>query len=46
VLQTDANGMTQLQGYRGAYVLSKAGERAQYTLEKDEDIAVHTIKLN
>jgi len=46
VLHTDANGIAQLQGYRGEYVLSKAGESAEYTLEKDEDIAVHTIKLN
>ena len=46
VLHTDANGMARLQGYRGAYVFSKAGEHAEYTLKKGEDLSAQTIKLN
>jgi len=46
VLHTDIDGMAQLQGYRGAYVLSKAGEQAEYTLKKDEDLSAQTIQFH
>lgn len=45
-LHTDANGMAQLAGYRGEYVLSTAGEQAEFILEKGEDLPAVTIQLN
>jgi hypothetical protein len=45
VLHTDANGMAQLTGYRGEYVLSTAGEQAEFTLKKDADTSVQTLQL-
>jgi GH35 family endo-1,4-beta-xylanase len=46
VLHTDANGMAQLEGYRGDYVLSTAGKQAEFKLEKGEDLPAVTIQLN
>jgi len=45
VLRTDADGMAQLSGYRGEYVIFNAGEEAEYTLKKDADGSVHTNTL-
>ena len=45
VLHTDANGMAQLEGYRGEYVLSIEGEQAEFKLEKSEDLQIHAIQL-